>query len=242
MKRLIALLLAAALALSLAACGSSENNNSGSSEKNETGNNIDSSSSNQENQMLSIGDTFSNEDFEFTLTDVEFANELYTFANDANTECDDNFMLPLTDGETNPGGLKIKANEDKILLTFTFNYKFIGKSAISDNFDDMGAPCVFYGDGYIFDGNDTSSPTEYPIFVKKDTGADWYILNHVDGLNVQGATNLLGISPDYEPFDNTIYECRGYITLPLEVYENKNESLEISFGLVNGSTDRFTIK
>ena len=242
MKRWMALLLAAVLCFSLAACEGSKNSDADSSKKNETDNNIDSGSSNQENQILSIGDTFSNEDFEFTLTDVEFANELYTFANDANTECDDNFMLPLTDGETNPGGLKIKANEDKILLTFTFNYKFIGKSAISDNFDDMGAPCVFYGDGYIFDGNDTSSPTEYAIFVKKDTGADWYILNHVNGLNVQGATNLLGISPDYEPFDNTIYECRGYITLPSEVYENENEPLEISFGLINGSTDRFTLR
>lgn len=242
MKRWLALLLAAALCFSLTACEGSKNSDADSSKKNETDNNIDSGSSNQENQILSIGDTFSNEDFELTLTDVEFANELYTFANEANTECDDNFMLPLTDGKTNPGGLKIKANEDKILLTFTFNYKFIGKSAISDDFDHMGAPCVFYGDGYTFDGDDTSSPTEYAVFVKKDTGADWYILNHVNGLNVQGATNLLGVSPDYEPLDNTIYECRGYITLPSEVYENENEPLEISFGLINGSTDRFTLR
>ena len=166
MKRWMALLLAAVLCFSLAACEGSKNSDADSSKKNETDNNIDSGSSNQENQILSIGDTFSNEDFELTLTDVEFANELYTFANEANTECDDNFMLPLTDGKTNPGGLKIKANEDKILLTFTFNYKFIGKSAISDDFDHMGAPCVFYGDGYTFDGDDTSSPTEYAVFVK----------------------------------------------------------------------------
>lgn len=242
MKRWIALLLAAALALSLAACGGNDGSNPDSENVNGTSSNIENNSSNEESTILSIGDTFTNDNFEFTLTSVEFASELYTFADEANTLADDNFMLPLVDGGTNPGGLKIKASEDKILLTFTFNYTFVEKSAISDNFSDMGAPCVFYGDGYIFDGNDTSSPTEYAIFVKENFSSDWYILNHVDGLNVQDATNLLGISPDYEPFDNTMYECRGYITLPYEVYENESEPLEISFRLIDGSTDRFIIR
>ena len=233
-KRLAALLLAAGLSLSLVACGQNTDGNAVDGGESEAGS--------SENSLLSIGDTFTGENFALTLTNVAFADELYTFANEVNTVADDYFMLPLAEQQTNPGGLKIRAKEGSILLTFTFDYRFVGKSALSDNFSDLGAPFVYYGDGYTFDGNDTSAPTEYAIFAKPSTEDSWYILNHADGLDVQNSTKLYAVNSNYKPFDSTTYECRGYITLPMEVCENESEPLEIIFNLVSEYTERFSVR
>lgn len=255
MKKLLALILAAALALSLVACGGGSgagDNNTPSTGNGETTSTDAPSGSGEDNkqeetsepQGLKVGDTITNDNFEFTLTSVEFAHELYTFSNEANTTCDDNFMLPLSETETNPGGLKIRAKDGNILLTFTFTYKFIGKSAFSDTFRELGGPCVYYGDGYMFNGNDTSAPSEYAIFVKTDDDnrTEWYILSHSRGLDVHGATELPAINSNYKPLDNTIYTCRGYITVPIEVSENTEESFAISFRKFTEYPERFTIR
>lgn len=240
-KKLAALLLTVALTLSLAACGDAGDNNSNDDEANNNGDNT------VENQTLTIGDTFTNEDFEFTLTNIEFTNELYTFANENNTLIDDNFMMPLANGKTNPGGFKIRAPEDKILLAFTFSYEFIGETTVSDTLDVMGCPYVHY-DVYTFSGTDYTDDitVEYAVFVKveDDTETEWYILNNSSGLNVQSATKLLYLPPDYVPFenDNIVYEGRGYMVLPLEVYENESEPIEIAFQLAGSPTDRFVIR
>jgi len=257
MKKILALMLAAALALSLVACGGGSGAGDNNSTNTPNGGNEDTTSTDtpsgggedseteepSEPKDLKVGDTITNDNFEFTLTSVEFANELYTFSNEDNTTYDDNFMLPLLETETNPGGLKIRAKDGNILLAFTFAYKFIGKSAFSDTFRDVGAPCVYYGDGYMFNGNDTSAPSEYAIFVKTDDNRDgWYILSDSRVLDVQGATKLLAINPNYKPLDNTTYTCKGYITVPIEVYENTNEPLALYFQEFTEYPERFTIR
>jgi hypothetical protein len=39
--------------------------------------------------------------------------------------------------------------------------------------------------------------------------------------------------------DKSTYECRGFISVPLEVYENTDEPLSISFNMFGGD---FTIR
>lgn len=240
MKKTFAFFLAVVLSFSLAACSGD-----GTGDANAPSAGKDSAAGGAgELQGIKVGDTITNDNFEFTLTRVEFANELYTFLDHDNTKYDDHFMLPLSDSETNPGGLEVKARGDTIMLTFTFRYKFIGKSAFSDTFRRLGAPCVYYGDGYTFDGNSASASSEYAIFVETDDSnrAGWYILSHSTWLDVQGATHLLAIDRDYNPLDDTTYTCRGYITLPLETYENTDEPLAIYFASFTEYPERFTIR
>lgn len=44
---------------------------------------------------------------------------------------------------------------------------------------------------------------------------------------------------EYKPLDKTIYEGRGYISVPFEVYEHTDEPLSISFNRFDGD---FTIR
>ena len=74
MKRLTALLLAAVLALSLVACGG--DNNSSTSEENGSEDSSNSSSNTEtEYKTIQLNETVTTENFDFTLTSVEFAEK-----------------------------------------------------------------------------------------------------------------------------------------------------------------------
>ena len=237
MKKLLALILAAALALSLVACGGdsgagdtntpSTGNGDTTSADTPSGSGEDSTpDETSEPQGLKVGDTTKTNSFEFTLTSVDFANELNT---DTNNE---NFMLPLAEGENNSGNFHIKAPDGNILLTFTFTYNYIGKDGTNDPFYQLATPCISYGDGYTFDG---SKNTEFVVIGRKDTeDAYWICLSHIYGLDVYKIAGLLMSGWEYKPLDKTIYEGRGYISVPLEVYENTDEPLSISFNRFDG--------
>ena len=245
MKKLLALILAAALALSLVACGG----DSGAGDTNTpSGGNGDTTSTDtpsggedstqEEPSELKVGDTITNDRFEFTLTSVDFTDKL-------NIDCySEDFMLPYE--EENEKGPSF-AEEGYIWLIFSFTYKFIGRERFEDGFRTLGAPCVTYGDSYIFDGNEyyTRDDGKYGIYAKESNDVLWNILSNSKNIvlyrilgyekNSNGAINGDPyISEIYEPLDKSIYECRGFISVPLEVYENTDEPLSISFNMFGG--------
>ena len=257
MKKLLALALAASLALSLAACGGggtgdtntpSGGNGDITSTGSPGGGGDHASEETSKPQSLKVGDTYTSDKFEITLTNVEFADKL-------NTDCtSENFMLPCEDGKG-----AIWAEDGNILLIFSFTYHFIGKEEFEDSFRILGIPCVSYGDGYVF-GDSRHGDTKLGIFAKEAEDPSWHILTHslnmtlhrilgfedsnghikVDLTTEEG--RLRGkpyINDTYQPLDKSTYECRGFISVPLEVYENTDEPLSISFNMFGGD---FTIR
>ena len=261
MKKLLALMLTAALALSLAACGGDSGAGDTNTPSTPSGGNGDTTSTDTPSvggdstseetskpQSLKVGDTYTGNKFEITLTNVEFADKL-------NTDCtSENFMFPYEDGKG-----AIWAEDGNILLIFSFTYHFIGKEEFEDSFRILGIPCVSYGDGYVF-GDSRHGDTKLGIFAKEAEDPSWHILTHslnmtlhrilgfedsnghikVDLTTEEG--RLRGkpyINDTYQPLDKSTYECRGFISVPLEVYENTDEPLSISFNMFGGD---FTIR
>ena len=243
MKKLLALILAAALALSLVACGGG----GGAGDTNTPSGGEDSTPTKEpsEAQGLKIGDTYTGNKFEITLTNVEFADKL-------NTDCDsENFMFPYEDGKG-----AIWAEDGNILLIFSFTYHFIGKEEFEDAFRSLGAPCVTYGDGYVFGDATRHGDTKFGVFAKESEEQYWHILTHslnmtlhrilgfeetsngsirVDLTTEEGRLRGQPYTNDtYQPLDKLTYECRGFISVPLEVYENTDEPLSISFNIFGG--------
>lgn len=247
MKKLLALMLTAALTLSLAACGgggSGENN--ASSAPSSSGEDSTSTEEPSEAQGLKIGDTCTGNIFEITLTDTEFGDKL-------NTDCtSENFMLPSEDGE----GVIWVPEDGNIFLTFSFTYNFVGKEEYEDHFRSLGAPCVTYGEGYVFGDASRHGDTRFGVFAKETDDPSWHILTH--SLNIT-LHRMLGfeenskgsiivdltteegrikgepyVNDTYQPLDKSTYECRGFISVPLEVYENENEPLSIKFSQFPG--------
>lgn len=254
MKKLLVLMLAAALALSLVACGggggTGDTNTPSGGNGDTTGTDTPSgggdstSEETSKPQSLKVGDTYTGGRFEITLTNVEFADKL-------NTDCtSENFMFPYEDGKG-----AIWAEDGNILLIFSFTYHFIGKKEFDNSFLYIGIPCVSYGDGYEF-GDSRHGDTKWGIFAKEAEDPYWHILNH--SLNIT-LHRILGFSEGsnghiisydrlrgepyikdtYQPFDKSTYECRGFISVPLEVYENTDEPLSIKFQMLGGD---FTIR
>ncbi len=262
MKKLLALMLAAALALSLAACGGDSGAGDTNTPSTPSGGNGDTTSTDTPSvggdstseetskpQSLKVGDTYTSDKFEITLTNVEFADKL-------NTDCtSENFMFPYEDGKG-----AIWAEDGNILLIFSFTYHFIGKEEFEDVFRTLGVPCVSYGDGYVF-GDSRTGDTNLGIFAKEAEEPYWHILTHSVNMTLH---RILGFEEDkngsikvdlttevgrlrgqpyindtYQPLDKSTYECRGFISVPLEVYENTDEPLSISFNILGGD---FTIR
>ena len=193
---------------------------------------------------LQLNEPVNYEDWEFTLTNVEFADELYTEPGDESP--DDNFLLPVTDNESNYGTEEIKADDEHILLTYTFTYKYTGKTVLEDN-QTTGAPYVYFGNDYMFSGvaQDGIKSSEYMAVIKLQEPLIWNLLSFAnDDIATIYNFNIQKKKPDYvyEPFDETIHEVRGYIKLPIEVYDNIDEALSICFQLPNKVTDKYVIR
>lgn len=168
-------------------------------------NNDTLSDSVENNKGLTIGDTVQNDLFELTLTRVEFAQEL-----NGDTS-NDNFMLPVTEGES--VSTSIKASEDNVYLSFSFEYKFIGKT--DKTIGTYFIPHVTYADEYYF-------------------FKDYYIVRHSNVWEIldKDTTPPFGLTSadtNYKPLDDTTYECRGFISVPKEVAENTDNSLILTF-------------
>ena len=215
MKKLLALMLAAALALSLVACGG----NSGAEDNNKpSGGNGDTTSTDTpsgggedstpptdaettppeeehdiENQ-IALNDTKTTENFEVTLTRVEFADSLTNIKNS------EDYLLPATEGST------MTASSGKTFLIFEMELKFIGKEGGAMA---IGGNTVSYGDGYTF--------SDYEAYVLEN--GTWELKFREES----GNQTSYYITP--EPLSDTIYTFRGYYELPIATRDNKDESL-----------------
>jgi len=206
MKRIIALLLVAVMCLSLAACGGGNEMPTEDTPIKETTDNDTPTEAVEDDTDLTIGDTVQGDLFELTLTGVEFSEEL----NGDSTN--DNFLLPVTDGENVSTSLKTEDGE--IYISFTFEYKFIGKT--EQTVGTYFIPFVRYNDEYSF----------YKSYYTVQKSAVWEILD----ADTIPPLHLSSFSKTYKPLDATVYECRGFISVPKEVAEKVDNSLTIQLG------------
>lgn len=238
MKKKFLLILTVSMGLMLSAC-SQENIQTETNATEQTKSTQEETKSSDET-YLQLNETMTYENWEFTLTNVEFAEELNTDTSD-----DDKFMLPLAEGENNPAGedlgeFTVQAHDDTILLAYEFQCKFIGKTTVDDSFDEMGAPHVYYGDGYEFDGRISQ---EYTNFVLPTDDPIWHLLGYTsEDVYFSYRIPMPMADGTYEPLENALYKVRGYITLPRETYENADEPLSISFRILWGETDKYIVR
>lgn len=207
MQKLLALLLVALMSISMVACGeettSTENNTNQAMD--ETTTNEASFDTEEKDKGLTFGDTVQDDYFELTLTRAEFAQEL-----NGDTSSD-NFMLPVTEGES--VSTSVKASDENIYLSFSFEYKYIGKTEKT-----MGTyfrPHVTYNGEYYFF-------KDYYIVRQSNV---WEILSN----DTTPPFGLTSADNNYKPLDSTVYECRGFISVPKEVAENTDASLILTF-------------
>ena len=201
MKKLLALMLAAALALSLVACGgdsgAGDNNTpSGGGEDSTPPTDAETTPPEEhdiENQ-IALNDTKTTENFEVTLTRVEFADSLTNIKNS------EDYLLPATEGST------MTASSGKTFLMFEIELKFIGKEGGSMA---IGGNTISYGDGYTF--------SDYEAYVLEN--GTWELKFREES----GNQTSYYITP--EPLSDTIYTFRGYYELPIATRDNEDESL-----------------
>lgn len=215
MKKAITILLAATLMLSLAACGGgNDSNNKPISGDSDTPTTQDDTAE-PKAQELTIGETTVDDTFEFTLTRFDTGTVL---CNTMNSD----FLLPgdypITfegaDGKTydNPN----VAHDGKIFLSVSFNIKFIGKQELNSTPGE--GLSIDYNDEYTFDINR----------VYMNTGNSW----EITVLKSENSTSTYFQS--FKPLDSTVYECRGYFEVPMEVIENTEAPIKLKTPSSNG--------
>ena len=140
MKKILPLILAVALTLSLAACGGEI----GDSPNTTTGN----GENNQTSGVLKIGDTSTAGDWEFTLTGIEFSDAV----------ADENnglyYLRPADDEYKSETGNSFYTSESgDIFLFFTAELTYNGKESaeIGSQSENYIGFEIRYGDGYTFD-------------------------------------------------------------------------------------------
>lgn len=215
MKRLIALILAAALALSLVACGGdgADHTTTGENEPSSDPSNTDyiddtestnPSNDNENETYWEVGDTITLDSVEFTLDSYQFERCLYNVRNGDYLSPVD--LRSLSENDLMYNSLTTDnpyyADDEHIFLLLSFTQKNIGKESVQ-----IIAPesdmLVIYSDGYTFDFlSDTGS------------GGGWKDENSFNGFSF---TEMEPLSPSFE--------CRACILLPIEVMENEDASL-----------------
>lgn len=162
MKKVLSLILALVLCLSLFACGSSPSEKQPSSmdavpESSSTAPTAsDTTDVTPDEVVYTMGQTVSTEIFEFTPVFEGFADEVANWP-------DENFMTP--DGKIS-GNNPFKADEDKVIMYFSADVKYIGNSKSNETFSyDF---TIDYADGYIFEFNE-----RYDCGVQNDDGWDY---------------------------------------------------------------------
>lgn len=130
MKKLLVLMLSMMFMMSLAACDSESSKNNNESTTNE----------------LSIGDTLNSDMIEFTLTRVEFADQLKYASFSTGTPPDPEYMLPTDEPQSNK---TFVADDGYTMLSYSYTLKYTGKEEIEVD-TAMGITAI-YDDGYTFD-------------------------------------------------------------------------------------------
>lgn len=130
MKKLLALMLSAVVMVSLTACGNESNNSDNDSTTNE----------------LSVGDTLNSDIIEFTLTRVEFADQLKYASFSTGTPPDPEYMLPTDEPQSNS---TFVADDGYTMLSYSYTLKYTGKEEIE--VDTAMGITASYDDGYTFE-------------------------------------------------------------------------------------------
>lgn len=215
MKKLLALILAAALALSLVACGGGSGAGDTNTPSTPSGGNGDTTSTDtpsgggedstpEETQELTLGNTISTDNWEFTLTHVTFGTNLCK-----ETESDD-YMIIDGDYETTftYGGetynLSYVAEDGRAFVAVAYTMKYNGKEAL-DTFNQFPKLKVDYNGGYLFED---SPYTGGSLSIKVDG-----VFQSFD-------------SPTIEPLSPAA-EYRDCFDVPIEVMENTNAPVKI---------------
>lgn len=118
---------------------------------------------------------------------------------------------------------KIVAEEGKVLVPFSFTVKYIGKEEAGLTIGE--GMSLTYGDGYTFDN----------CSVCINQGGAW------DKTYEKAGQSTRRGSANFQPLDPTVYECRGYFEVPLEVMENTSEPLKLEVPL-SGETYSYVIR
>lgn len=132
MKKILSLILTLVMCLSLCACGD-ENKTSGP----------DNPPTAQE---LSIGDIITTDVMEFSLTRVEFADQLKHATFSTGQQPDTEYMLPTTEYQSNK---TFVADEGYTFLTYSYSLKYTGKEEIE--VDTVMGISADYNNGYTFE-------------------------------------------------------------------------------------------
>ena len=130
MKKFLALMLSAVVMVSLTACGTESNNSDNGSTTNE----------------LSVGDTLNSDIIEFTLTRVEFADQLKYASFSTGTPPDPEYMLPTDEPQSN--GIFV-ADDGYTMLSYSYTLKYTGKEEIE--VDTAMGITANYDDGYTIE-------------------------------------------------------------------------------------------
>lgn len=214
MKKRLALILAAALTLSLTACGNkagiSNTSGGGDGTPNATTDTTNNGNGEKETpdseeekpdieNRIALNETKTTENFEVMLTKMEFADSLVNIKNS------EDYLLPATQGST------MTAGSGKTFLMFEMELKFIGKEGGAMA---IGGNTVSYGDGYIF--------SDYEAYALEN--GTWELKWREEN----GNQTSYYITP--EPLSDTVYKFRGYYELPVAVRDQEEEPL---FMMVN---------
>lgn len=206
MKKLLALMLAAALALSLAACGgdsgAGDTNTPGTGNGDTTGTDAPSggggdstSDENTEPEYLQIGDTFKDEHVEITLTDFEFGAYLDNSTGPVG-QINMDYLLPIDVYKSNN---PYNAEFGNTMISVTYEVKYIGKVETNH------APSwtIDYNNGYIFE------PEQSVV-----AGSDgWSTISYVP----------------LKPLEKEAHIIRMYFEVPEEVLTNTDAQLLLNY-------------
>ena len=245
MKKLLALILAAALALSLVACGGG----SGAGDTNTpSGGNGDTTSADTPSggedsttDTNKVGDTVETENYSITLKDITFTDKiLVCYGEKADKDTFGNaeeFFTPSDEAFVDENGyvidgihgIAMRQDSDNIYLYYNLEFKFIGKEKRHSSLVITGfKPVVLYED-FTFD-------SDYMAFGRiidkvKFNNCMWFNFNSDDyelvrklGLMIGG-----GLDDELKPLSNDIYEVRGIIQVPKVIAEDKEAELTIKF-------------
>lgn len=218
MKRLIALLLAAALALSLAACGGEAES------ENEEG------LENDIEEYPMVGETISTDKAELTLNEFELTNYLY-LGDDV-----EQYLTPLTEEEAKQLAPEEEfgvAEDGKVFAYFSFTLKNIGKTPL-DNFsvyENGNAHSIYMADYFQIDYDG--------YLFGFDNGSDIGVVYQFDSENYEWdfATLDLDVLSPEETY-------RGYLAISSQAVENTDSPILLNVQLPNedGNIEILTYK
>jgi hypothetical protein len=215
MKRLLTILSAAVLMLSMAACGDNTTPTSTTPPSEGNSTTPSSTSTPEPTPELILEETIATENFEFTLTRVEFAervtNASFKVGEGASNQ---QFLLPTTvQDDKSPH----RAFDGYIYISYSYNLKYVGTAEISFN---VQLPVeLLYDSSFLFSVNGSSNGG----YSYHGTSTTYSLENG----NWSSSTDRT-----LSPFgSNNEFEVRAYVRVPVELVENCDAPLNMTFRL-----------